>query len=344
MYCALSESEELAVSDDALVKRFRQSLEVGGLHGIANAGTATVLVCLLHTLPANTPISQMLERFVVATEAVPPRDVEVRCLRTASHFMDVVVTDAAHQASLARVIACMHTRDVFTTDLQYVLQQEEALRAAELAEEAAQLDAAAGRPSLRRIVSRVQHERAFNSTQTFANWCSQMQFGVTTSLHGQLLLYFCCAQTVEPDIALYRDMYTDTIIDRVSRRNNTVDVIDRYAVSRLIRSVRIYKHSVSNLIDFRVNCLAGLSVTARSKLSLAEVVQLYICCFQHRSVFDYCWKQVIPVMNHTIHDSCNKFRQSHVFDIDAVVRTLIDSSTVVGTTVAVEADAAAGSP
>ena len=190
----------------------------------------------------------------------------------------------------------------------------------------------------------MQHERSFNSTQTFANWGSQLQFGVTTSLHGQLLLYFICAQTIEPDIALYRDMYTETILERVSRRNGTVDAIDRGAISRLIRSVRIYRHSISNLIDFRVNCLAGLSVTARSKLSLAEVVQLYICTYQHRSIFEFCWREIIPVLNHTIIYNCEKFRTSHKFDIDAVVRTLIDSSTVVGTTVVAEPDAAAGSP
>lgn len=119
----------------------------------------------------------------------------------------------------------------------------------------------------------------------------------------------------------------------MSRRNGTVDSIDQYAVSKLIRSVRIYKHSINNLIDFRVQCLAGLSATTRLNLSLADVVQLYICCFQHRSIFEYCWKQVVPVMNHTIQHSCERFRSAHAFDIDAVVRTLVDSSTAVGTTV-----------
>ena len=44
-------------------------------------------------------------------------------------------------------------------------------------------------------------------------------------------------------------------------------------------------------------------------------------------------------MNHTIQHSCEKFRTSHVFDIDAVVRTLVDSSTAIGTTVAADMDA-----
>ena len=122
----------------------------------------------------------------------------------------------------------------------------------------------------------------------------------------------------------------------MSRRNGTVDSIDQYAVSKLIRSVRIYKHSIHNLIDFRVQCLAGLSATTRLNLSLADVVQLYICCFQHRSIFEYCWKQVVPVMNHSIIHSCERFRSAHAFDIDAVVRTLVDSSTAVGTTVAAD--------
>ena len=143
-------------------------------------------------------------------------------------------------------------------------------------------------------------------------------------------------QVIEPDITLYRDLYTNVILERVSRRNGTVDSIDHYAVSKLIRSVRIYKHSIHNLIDFRVQCLAGLSATTRLNLSLVDVVQLYICCFQHRSIFEYCWKQVVPVMNHTIQHSCERFRSTYAYDIDAVVRTLVDSSTAVGTTVAAD--------
>jgi len=161
----------------------------------AVGGTPSVLLCLCHTLPAKTPISQMLERYVVGAAAAagsePPRDVEVRCLRTAAHFMDTVIGDAAHMNALSCVIARLQTRAVFTTDLQYVLQQEETLRAAE--REAPGLEAHA-RPSLRRVVARVLHERAYYSTQTFATWSSQLQFGVTTSMHAQMLLYFVCAQ------------------------------------------------------------------------------------------------------------------------------------------------------
>ena len=151
-------------------------------------------MCMCHTLPAKTPISQMLERYVVGAAAAagvqPPRDVEVRCLRTAAHFMDAVISDTAHMTALSRVIACLQTRAVFTTDLQYVLQQEATLRAAERDAP----DAVHARPSLRRVVARVLHERAYYSTQTFATWSSQLQFGVTTSLHAQMLLYFVCAQ------------------------------------------------------------------------------------------------------------------------------------------------------
>jgi len=29
-----------------------------------------------------------------------------------------------------------------------------------------------------------------------------------------------------------------------------------------------------------------------NKLNFKIIVQLYICCFQHKSVFEYAWKQV----------------------------------------------------
>jgi len=326
MECAVSDADEQALLEDVHVRRFIQSLEVGGLQQIVQTGMSNILMCMVYTFPAQTQISQMLERFVLATcKESEQKDVEMRCLRAASHYMDAVSSGTAHMRSMAAVLATMRNRDVFTHDLRFVLQREESIRAiSELTES----PECSGRQSLRLVVQERIKEKMPVSTHTFESWRSQMQFGVTTSLHLQLLLYFVAAQTAEPDMGLVRDMYTSTILERVDRRNGTLDSLDQAALSRLIKTVRIYKHSIANLIDFRVQCLQGFSVKTRLSLSLAQVVQLYICCFQHKSVFEYVWKQVVPIMNHTITTSCERFRTSNVFDSSAVLRTLIDSNTI----------------
>ena len=102
--------------------------------------------------------------------------------------------------------------------------------------------------------------------------------------------------------------------------------------------MRIYKHSISSLIDFRTQCLHGFNVKTNMALSLAQIVQLYICCFQHASVFEHVWKQIVPIMNHTITTSCEKFRAEQTYDSNAVVRTLIDSNTVVNTELVLDTD------
>jgi len=324
MHCVLPEEMTTHIQDDVMVARFMNSLEVGGLHEVLQEGMPVVLMCMIHTFPVNTPISQMLERFVVR-HFQNSRDVEVRCLRTAAHFMDAVMPDAVQQVSMARVISTMHSRPVFTTDIQYVLNKEESIRAmSELSEGPEHV----GRPSLRKMVQEILREKINTSTQSFNSWRSQLQFGVATSLHLQLLLYFISAQHVKPEQALYRTLYTDKIIERASS-NGSIDSIDQAALGKIIRSVRIYKHSINNLIDFRTQCLQGFNVKTRMTLSLAQIVQLYICCFQHKSVFEQVWRQVVPIMNHTIVTSCEKFREEHSFDCNAVVRTLIDSNTAV---------------
>ena len=66
----------------------------------------------------------------------------------------------------------------------------------------------------------------------------------------------------------------------------------------------MYLKNIQHLIDFRVQCLDGLNISTRKALSLAQIVQLYVCCFQHESIRDKCWKSVLPVLNHSIQNAC----------------------------------------
>jgi len=90
-----------------------------------------------------------------------------------------------------------------------------------------------------------------------------------------------------------------------------------------ILSLRVYQKNIEHLIDFRTRCLEGLSVGTRKALSLAQVLQLYVCCFQHESIRDRCWKAVLPVLNHSIQVACAKFRETFRYEVHAIIRSIM---------------------
>ena len=91
----------------------------------------------------------------------------------------------------------------------------------------------------------------------------------------------------------------------------------------VIGSLRLYTNNIKHLIDFRVQCLEGLNVKSRQRLSPAQILQLYICCYQHVSTRDRCWRSMLPVLNHSIQRACVLFRAKFPFEVEAVVRSVI---------------------
>jgi len=102
-----------------------------------------------------------------------------------------------------------------------------------------------------------------------------------------------------------------------------LSTINIASINAVIASLRLYTNNIKHLIDFRVLCLDGLHVRARQSLSQAQILQLYICCFQHESVRDRCWRAVLPVLNHTMQRACALFRACFEYEIEAVLRSVI---------------------
>ena len=86
----------------------------------------------------------------------------------------------------------------------------------------------------------------------------------------------------------------------------------------------MYKGQISDLLDFRTTCLNGLSLSVRKRLTPSQLAQLYICIFQHDSIWDMCWRAIIGPTNHTILTAREKFRQTHKFFAAAVCCNIID--------------------
>jgi hypothetical protein len=142
----------------------------------------------------------------------------------------------------------------------------------------------------------------------------------------QRLLYFFCVQDVPVSTEAYEGFYTPELCRRA--RETPVDAIDVGALKMVVDSLRLYSFTVRRLIDFSARCLQGINQQRREKLSLVQVLQLYIACYQHESVWKEVWRHVLepaPVMNHTITTDCAAFRAANAFEATAVAENLIRS-------------------
>jgi hypothetical protein len=142
----------------------------------------------------------------------------------------------------------------------------------------------------------------------------------------QRLLYFFCVQSVAPSPAVYARLYTQELCER--SKTVLIDVIDVSALKMVIDSLRLYTSNMKVLIDFSTRCLQGINEQSRQKLSLVQVLQLYVACYQHDSVWKELWRHVlqpVPVMNHTIVSDCAVFHATHAYEATAVAENLVRS-------------------
>ena len=69
------------------------------------------------------------------------------------------------------------------------------------------------------------------------------------------------------DEDVYSHLYTRDILQRV--RGSNVERIDVNAVVDVIKGLRVYNNGIADLLDFRTECLNGLSISKRKSLTLS---------------------------------------------------------------------------
>jgi len=273
------------------------------------------MMCLLYMMPAGTPSTKMLERHMTHCQ-VEFRDVEVKCLRAVAGFTDNMHDEELCAATFLRVCLATRVQPELLQDVAVVLDTRRA-----------DLQVLQGgtvhRTKLRDIVQRLHRNSEVRYEQSFDSWCCQKKFSSTTGLNVQRLLYFINAQSAAVDCSLFSDYFTTGMLHGLAMQE--LSTIDIEPVIAVITSIRVYNNNVKNLIDFRTKCLEGLNVKARVALTQAQILQLYICSFQHESIRERCWKVVLPVYNHSIQRACGRFRETYPFEIEAVIRCIITS-------------------
>lgn len=312
------------IEENSVVKRMQASLAeaqvtaCGSLPQQQLTPLDTALLALLYLSPRATPAGKMLERLYTEISE-KARDAELRCLRAMSVFKDTMDDEEANMHTLPLVMRCFRVRADFARNVAVVLRKQ----FTEIEESRAQ-KTASSRQLLRTYArTAVQRKQTLVSQDSWVKWRNAVSFSVNTSSHLQRLMYFIAVQPRAPRPEIYQSLYTQELCARA--HSLSVDIIDVQALQMVLDSLRLYMNNVKQLIDFSAKCLQGVNQEKRQKLSLVQVLQLYIACWQHDSVWRECWRHVLPVMNHTIASDCAEFRRTHEYDVDAVVQNLLRS-------------------
>jgi len=308
----LTDAARAALGAHPVLCALQRCLQAAGIP-TGHAPLEFAMHALLYMAPAGTPSPKMLERFV-SQQGVECRDVEVKCLRAVTSFGDSSNNEGLVAACLLLVCQSAGALPAFALDLHDVLaalhsnSAQPALRGVR-------------RIRLRDVVEHVHRANALSYELSFDSWCSQKKFASTTGLNVQRLLYFVNAQTTPVDFGLFPDYFTPAMTSHLALQE--LSTIDIAPINAVIASLRMYTNNIKHLIDFRAQCLDGLNIKARQELSQAQILQLYICCFQHESIRDRCWRAVLPVLNHTIQRACVVFREKYPYEVEAVLRSVI---------------------
>lgn len=303
------------IEKNVCLNRMKQALTTAQVVGESMTSMETALHAFLYISPRTTPAGHMLERLYcgINTDA---RDTELRCLRVLSIFNDTTDIEKGFSDTMSLVMRCFKVKDNFTRLVENVLRQQKEVVPIETT--------ATIRPLLRSLAVKAVHNRILQvSMDNWSNWRNTVNFPITTSMYVQKLLYFICVQPVAPALAEYRHLFHGDILHRTTKMK--VDVIDVGCILDVLRNLRKYGGEISVLIDFRHKCLFGVNEKTRQEISLTQVMQLYISIYQHQSVVEHLWRQIVPIFNHTIRNNIEEFKKHNTYQASNVVRNLVQN-------------------
>ena len=283
-----------------------------------------VLMGLTAMSPCNTKNPKMLQsmfnKIALLPNKDPDQEMEFKCLQVIANYLNDNFDDDTMCACTLQTLNFMHINHTFFQDIKHILRQNELDK-----REAINMNAPkCMRFQLRNFVQELSGEcdESTEYAQTYQAWSNSMNFSNLTSGRRQEFIYFFAAQGVDIDLPNFKSLFSESEISRL--RVTKLSCIDATCLIRVIHSMRIYKHNIPDLIDFRSECLHGINSTQRRKLSLPQVLQLYVSMWQHESVRQTCWKSVIQVWNHTISTACTAFRKKSKYHLPEVLQLLIE--------------------
>jgi hypothetical protein len=191
-----------------------------------------------------------------------------------------------------------------------------------------------GRPRLRdRVTSELKTEERkaqvdtmLDTWESYAGFSYKHRFPPTLSEKVRSKLYFLASQT-RWDWA----KYVERILPAggplcVKVASHPITQPDLPVLLRVIEGLSMDGSApFQEMTDFRRECFQSFPVTAVQRMTLSQVLQLYITAYQNSIVWKSIWKELIGVLSVQIVRDIDEFVAKHEFAHEAVMGFIINS-------------------
>ena len=191
-----------------------------------------------------------------------------------------------------------------------------------------------GRPRLRdRVASelkteerKAQMDTKLETWDSYRGFCYLHQFPINLSEKIRSKLYFLCAQTTWPWASHIKTILPSggTLCDRLASR--PVVQPDLPVILRVIEGLSMDgSPPFEKMTLFRKECFTSFPVTFVQRLTLSQILQLYMAAYQNPAFWKQLWKDLVGVISVQIIRDIETFVATHPFAHEDAIRFIARS-------------------
>ena len=294
----------------------RRALRAAGLDpGDPGLGCQLLILQLLHGIVS-------LQAFQLLTCTRLRRDTHQSSSLLLAALSDVPQTPEAYAAALAVVLGPCLTVDV--TQLEAHLRASATRRdGLHEAMRLKQLTVYSGRPRLRDRATTTEEQKArldssMGTWESYVGFCQLHQFPNVLSETVKGKLYFLASQTTWE--------WRPHVPSILKHEGGLCERLGQYPVSR--PDLRLLQRCIDALcmdgrppfqqmVDFKNRCFRSFPVSLSQRMTLSQVLRLYVCAYQSPHHWKELWKAQLCLLSPQIIKDCEAFAQEVPFAADA---------------------------
>jgi hypothetical protein len=159
---------------------------------------------------------------------------------------------------------------------------------------------------------------------TFDAFCDIVRFPNCMSLLLRSRCYLLACQNhfdFTPFTSLIVSAEIATVIN-----SNRVLCPDEASLCKCINTLTLSIHPFEELKLFRKNCFSSYAANQSNRLTMTDVLQMYVCAYQSPSMWKNLWKSVDPLMSTQISKDVESFVKQNKFAATSFVQILQTST------------------
>lgn len=233
-----------------------------------------------------------------------------QCMKLMSLMADSRFTFEDHANAMHWVLTqcCVPSTDTLRGDVHRAFAKQQQTREAMAVKS---VHSALGRPRLRDRLAGIKlgDRNSCMHTNSFEWFKTRASFSSMVSYNTQIKAYFVMAQTAMDVKAVTASLFSLHVVEAISEM--PVESPETSMLNEVISRVVYTKQPFKQLVQFHSDCFGSIASSHKNRLTLTQVMQLYLTVYQKKSIWQDCWLLVVPFMNTQLVRDVDAFRAKY---------------------------------